>query len=295
MKKFILLYFLLAISHYTVMAQSTDVQGHDRTLSAVVQGSAVGRPVSSTVEVQLGTASVRNTYLAPLLYSGPDLGIGYERTRRWKNLSWMSLQSLVGLFTMGQDQGGHSDSWSGRLRYRYAALYRFDCSRFTVAAGPYAGVDVGFDYNLKMGSSNNPATAHVTSNLGLQLLGMVPYRLLQRQGVASLQLHAPLLGYAIMPEYGASYYESFYLGNTDGLHHFTSLHNQQDLGLRLTTDLSVSPRRGGAVRLGVGYRIETMRINQVTTRFSSFEAIIGWTFQCLPTKFTPNGLSYEVY
>ncbi len=240
------------------------------------------RPITSSFEVHLGSASVRNTYLAPLLYTGQDLGLSYERSRRWKDPDWMSLQSLSGQFTMGEDKGSHSESWSGRLRYRYAAHYGWDLFFLTLMAGPYVGTEVGFDYNLKMAGGNNPATARLAVNAGLSLMVATHYRLFGRMSQANLLLQAPLLGYALMPEYGASYYESFYLNNVEHMHHFTSLHNQQDLDLRLTTDVPLLPTRGGDLRLGVAYHIETMKINQTTTRLSSIEAIVGWTFQSLP-------------
>lgn len=287
MKKFLSLLSLLVIGCAMLSAQDADhpTPSHERAY----------RPISGSLELHLGSASVRNTYLAPMLYSGSDYGLAYERTRRWRNLDWMSLQQLSGQFAMATDPGVHSDQWAGRLRYRYAALYAIDLYYLALMVGPSAGTDVGFDYNLKMGSSNNPATAHLTANVGLQLMATLPYRLWNRGCLASLQLHAPLLGYALMPEYGASYYETFSLGHTTALHHFTSLHNQQDFDLRLTTDVPLSRHRGGALRLGVDYHIETLQINQVTTRFSSFEAVVGWTFQCLPVKFSAKGLSYEVY
>lgn len=245
-----------------------------------------GRPVTSSLELHLGAASVRNSYLAPLLYSGPVLGLGYERRRDWCRSPWMSQQRLDGQFAMGEDQGAHSEDWSGRLRYLYAAHYQWRdlADGFTLMAGTSLGTELGFDYNLKTASGNNPATAHVVVNAGLSLMGTYHYVLFGRHSLASLQLQAPLLGYALMPEYGASYYETFYLKNTQNLHHFTSLHNQQDLDVRLTTDIPVSVHHGGALRLGVAWHIETMDINQTIHRFSSFEAVVGWTFQCVPVR-----------
>ena len=240
------------------------------------------RPITSTLEVLLGSASVRNTYLAPLLYTGQNLGLAYERARRWKNLGMMSLQTLSGQFTMGEDKGGHSENWSGRLRYRYAAHCDWDLFFLTLMAGPYAGAEVGFDSNLKMAGGNNPATARLAFNTGLSLMGATHYRLFGRMSKASLLVQTPLLGYAMMPEYGASYYESFMLDNVQHMHHFTSLHNQQDLDVRLTTDFPLLPSRAGDMRLGVAYHIETMKINHTVNRFSSIEAIIGWTIQSLP-------------
>lgn len=244
------------------------------------------RPITSSLEIHLGSASVRNSYLTPLLYSGSDLGLSYERQRTWRYSSWMSLQRLDGQFTMGEDDGSHSENWSGRFSYRYAAHYQLRdvADGLTLMAGPYLSTEVGFDYNLKTASGNNPATARAVLNTGLSLMGTYQYKLFNRNSIASLQIQAPLMGYALMPEYGASYYEAFYLNNTQNLHHFTSLHNQQDFDLRLTTDIPVSPHRGGALRLGVAWHIETMDINQTINRFSSLEAVVGWTFQSLPAR-----------
>lgn len=100
-----------------------------------------------------------------------------------------------------------------------------------------------------------------------------------------LQAQLPLMGAAFTPEYGASYYETFLLQTTDNNAHFTSLHNQQDLDLRLTTDVPLSVLYKPwetVVRLGVGYHIETMKINDITTRCSSFEFVVGWVYQYLP-------------
>lgn len=280
MKKLLILLLTLTACSDLVWAIAPD--------SLVTQ--AAHRPVMSSVEVRLGAASVRNTYLAPLLYNGPDLGLTHERLHRWKAPAWMSLQSLSGQMAMAEDRGAHSEQLSVRLRYRYGALCSFDIPRLTLMAGPYAGLDLGFDYNLKMGGSNNPATARVTANAGLQLMAAMPYRLWGRSCLASAQLQAPVVGYAMMPEYGASYYESFYLSHTEGLHHFTSLHNQQDLDLKLTTDVPMRLKGYRALRLGLGYHIETMQINRITTRFSSFEVIFGWTFQSIHPKFSAQGL-----
>lgn len=278
MKKLLILLLILIACSDRSQAQSPDTIAYPLS----------DRPITSSLEFGLGRASVRNSYLAPLLYTGLDLGVGYERQRAWRYAPWMSLQRLDGQFATGRDRGSHSENWSGRFRYRYAAHYQWRglVPGLTLMAGPYAGAEVGFDYNLKTGGGNNPATARLALNAGLSLMGTYPYQLFRRQGIVTLQLQAPLLGYTLMPEYGASYYETFYLGHTQHLHHLTSLHNQQDLDLRLTTDLPLLRQRGGALRLGVAWQIQTMDINHTVCRFSSFQAVVGWTFQSMPMRST---------
>ena len=205
------------------------------------------------------------------------------------------------MFSTGEDHGHNSEAWTGRLRYRYGILRRWSESLSNLSnpsnpsnspwsfyLGPYAGVDLGFDYNLKMGSSNNPATARITTNLGAA--GAVSYKFQTpwAQGMkVMLQAHAPLLGMGFCPEYGASYYETFYLNTSGNILHFTSLHNQQDVDVQLAVDfpLAIIPwfrSFDSVLRLGGSYHIETMDINDITTRYSSFEFVIGWVYQYLP-------------
>lgn len=254
-----------------------------------LQAQEVVRPVTMSVSLGAGHGSVRNTYLSPLLYSGSSLGIEMQRWRMQRNLHWSNWQQADLTLSLGTDRGVHSDQMAGRLRYRYGVLHTWRTSSpWVCSIGPYAGVDAGFDYSLKTGGGNNPATARATANVGAT--GMVSYRFVRPalQGMKfRLQVSAPLLGMALQPDYGASYYEAFYLQNTDHILHLTSLHNQQDASLQLSFDvpLAIVPicrRLDSVVRLGAGYNVETMRINHVVTRHDRFEFVIGWVYQYLP-------------
>lgn len=239
----------------------------------------------------IGQGSMRNTYLTPLLYTGRAYGVRFERTRMMRGLNWDNSQWLdADLAYQAEDKGNNSSSHTGRIRYRYGMhRYLYANSRYCAALGWTAGADLGFDYNLKMAAGNNPATVRAVANTGLSLKGGYNYKLRHQPCVVSLQLQTPLLGVAMMPEYGASYYETFMLKNTDHNVHFTSLHNQQDLDVRLTTDIpfSVIPhmtRFGTSLRVGMAYHIETMDINHIVTRQSTIQFLLGWTWQYLPYK-----------
>ena len=259
------------------------------------------RPVTNILSMRIGQGKMRNTYLTPLLYSGTSISLEGQRWRMHRNPVWTSWQQADIMFSTGEDHGHNSEAWAGRLRYRYGILRRWsdsldpstldirsEHSPWSFYLGPYAGVDLGFDYNLKMASSNNPATARVTTNLGAA--GAVSYKFQspRAQGMrVMLQAHAPLLGMGFCPEYGASYYETFYLDSSDHIFHFTSLHNQQDVDVQLAVDfpLAIIPwfrSFDSVLRLGGSYHIETMDINHITTRYSSFEFVIGWVYQYLP-------------
>lgn len=269
--------FILAT---TLLSFATVVAQEDEELA---------RPVTNALELQLGSASARDTYLTPQLYSGMNLGLRYDRWHAWKQPQWVSLQSMTAHFGMLEDAGKHSEEWVGRFTYRYAAHYRWNhlwCEPLTVMVGAFSGIEVGFDYNLKMASANNPATAKLAMNTGLSAAGIWHYNLRGKGCSAMLQMQLPLIGFALQPEYGASYYETFYLNTEEDAMCFSSLHNRQDLEVRLTTDLALAAipwmkDNGNSLRVGVGYQIQTMDVNRVVTRYSSFDFVIGLVFEHL--------------
>jgi len=290
MKRFLLLVWALLFIPVSVWAQDE-----------------LPRPVTNILSLRIGQGKMRDTYLTPLLYTGSSISLEGQRWRMHRNPVWTSWQQADIMFSTGEDHGHNSEAWTGRLRYRYGILRRWSeslsnlsnfsnhsnpsesfASPWSFYLGSYAGVDLGFDYNLKMGSSNNPATARITTNLGAA--GAVSYKFQTpwAQGMkVMLQAHAPLLGMGFCPEYGASYYETFYLNTSDHILHFTSLHNQQDVDVQLAVDfpLAIIPwfrSFDSVLRLGCSYHIETMDINDITTRYSSFEFVIGWVYQYLP-------------
>lgn len=285
MKRFLLLALALIIIPVSVWAQDD-----------------LPRPVTNILSLRIGQGKMRDTYLTPLLYSGTSISLEGQRWRMHRNPVWTNWQQVDIIFSTGEDHGQNSEAWTGRLRYRYGVLRRWtdnfdaatgnmrkgDGSPWSFYLGPYAGIDLGFDYNLKMASSNNPATARIATNLGAA--GAVSYKFQTpwAQGMrVMLQAHAPLLGMGFCPEYGASYYETFYLNTSSNILHFTSLHNQQDVDVQLAVDfpLAIIPwfrSFDSVLRLGGSYHIETMDINDITTRYSSFEFVIGWVYQYLP-------------
>lgn len=257
------------------------------SLSAQDAEVEVIRPVMSVIQAGIGGVSVRDTYLTPQLYSGVNWSVKYERWHAWKHPRWVSQQTITARYGMPEDQGKHSEEWVGRFAYRYATHYRWEhllWHPLTLMLGPFAGVEAGFDYNLKLASGNNPATAKVAANVGVSAAALWHYSLRKQPCVVMLQLQAPLSGYALQPEYGASYYESFYLQTSENNHHFTSLHNRQDLDVNFFTDLALSAipflrNNGNRLRLGMDFHIETMDINEVVTRYSTFEFVVGLVFQ----------------
>jgi hypothetical protein len=251
------------------------------------------RPVHNVVTFQWGQGRVRDTYLTPLLYEGSAATIRYDRDRRLRCPLLSNLQTFQGTLTTGSDKGHHGDNWAGRFTYSYALHFGLlRRQRYALLVGPYAGAEAGFNYNLKLASSNNPATAQAdVTYLGASMAVTVPYRLGRQTCYVHLGVQTPLLGTTLTTDYGASYYETFYLDDYAGSDPavITSLHNRQNLDLRLTTEVPFAlvpclRRYGSALAVGVHYRRETMQVNHLVRRFSTVEAVVGWSYSQVPYR-----------
>ena len=167
------------------------------------------RPVQNVLTAEWGHGTARNTYLAPMLYSGNQWGARYERWRTMRSKKWHNEQIIDADFLTGlAENGKNSEMWSGRAAYRYA-MHRevsgpkFQVSGFRVYVGPYAGAEIGFDYNLKIGAANNPGAVRAVTNVGASAMAVYDYRIKGRPCSVQLQAQAPVLGVAFMPEFGA--------------------------------------------------------------------------------------------
>jgi hypothetical protein len=257
------------------------------------------RPVYNTVTLQMGQGRMRDTYLTPLLYEGGSTAVRYDRARRLRNPLMSNLQSFNASVMTGEDKGEHSESWAARFSYRYALHFGvLRTARYSLQLGPYAGLEGGFNYNLKLATSNNPATVQADlTYLGASGVAVVPYRIAGCACRVQLLVQTPLAGTTLMPDYGASYYESFYLDDYAGSDPvvFTSLHNEQNLDLRLTTDLPLAlvpcfRRFSTSLTLGVNYHLATMKVRHTVRRYSTLEAVVGWSYQQVPYQPTRSAL-----
>ena len=254
------------------------------------------RPVQMSLAFDWGWSSARQTYLAPLLYNGTSYSIHFERSREMRWNRWENHQLLDVDYAIGRaEHGENSEMWSGRAMYRYAMHYELikgskpalGCRNFDLFVGPYLGAEAGFDYNLKLVSGNNPATVRAVVNAGVSLLARKGFTWSGKPCQIDLLAQMPLVGMGLMPEYGSSYYEAFYLKTDQSKLHFTSLHNQQDVDVRLGLNIPVAVipcfrKYKPVIRLGGFYHIDTMKLNDIVSRYSSVGFTIGWTWKYLP-------------
>lgn len=241
--------------------------------------------VYSTLAVGVGPGKQRDTYLNDLLYVGSSVNVCYNRNRLLESF-WSSDHELEASYMRSEDRASQlTTTLTGRVRYKYAHTKYIN--RLGITLGPYVSMDAGFNYNLKMAGANNPATARATGNLGAEVMKGWSYKIKQHSSGLVVSVAVPLVGAAFVPEYGASYYETFYLDHTNKNVHFTSLHNQQDLDIKVMTSLPTAlipcwKKYTTRLNLGLKYHIETMDINDIVTRYSNFQFVIGWSWQYSP-------------
>ena len=189
-----------------------------------------------------GITNLLDTYLSPLKYEGAHAMIMSERfsqtkaeSGRWFSQSLFALHADYTLVAQGRGMmvGGMAD-------YTYSYYYRpLHTQRWNLYAGAQGQGRIGGIYNLR--NSNNPAQLKLGINIAAS--AMASYRLRLRNTPMSLRLQAdmPLLGLAFAPDYRQSYYEIFYLGNSEGCVHATSPFNNLSLRSRVCYDVEFRP------------------------------------------------------
>lgn len=303
MKKLLLLSLILCSEFSPAMLSAQDKTSANKTFNEeLLAGRVCGlksvysvdephRPVTSSLSLGIGRGKMRDTYLTPLLYQGTALDLHFDRSRVMRGSKWSNLQMADLSFTDGDDTAsGLTSAYALRLRYSFA-MHKFwlPSANTRLEVGPYFGLDFGGNYNLRIANGNNPATLRLAEGFGLSAAATWVCWPFGHPCPVNFTVQMPLIGSAFVPEYGASYYETFYLETAPNESTFTSLHNRQDLTLRLTTDVpfAVIPwfHNGSSLRLGIGYHIETMDINDIVTRYSTFQLVVGWSWKYLPYKY----------
>ncbi|MBP5345037.1 MAG: DUF3316 domain-containing protein [Bacteroidales bacterium] len=258
---------------------------------------AVQRPVTSSVMFGVGGTTLHDTYLTNQLYDGTSLNLSLQRVRlmkhgRLEKDQWFDLSYA----TTTQEVSDANQMLAFRVRYSYAMHVFRDWEhsyqmRSHLFAGLCAMYNIGANYNLSMGTGNNPANMHQTMNLGLSAGYQWDFSLRRRPGDVRLTVQTPLLGGAFSPEFAQSYYTMYTYGDPlSDNYYFTSWHRQQDLDVRLTSDIPIRAifplmdRYNTALRVGVNYHIETQKINHLITRYSYCQVVLGWTWQHVPYK-----------
>ena len=190
-----------------------------------------------------GYTNLLDTYLSPLRYGGAHATLVSEcfSQSRVPNGRWyaQSLFVLHGDYTIPRSQSGLMVG--GMADYSYSQYYNLllcgDKRGTCLYVGPQAQLRIGGIYNLR--NSNNPAQLKLGVNVAASAMVRYAFSLCNIPMKVRLQTDFPLFGVAFGPDYGQSYYEIFYLGQSDGCVHLTSLHNNLSLRANLSYDIQL--------------------------------------------------------
>ena len=210
-------------------------------LPMVAQPHASHRFEERSISLGAGYTNMLDTYLSPLRYGGAHvelMGESFSQSKisgkRWYTQSLLALHGdyLTPPSDNGLTVGGMAD-------YSYTYYYNTSVAKsgLSLYVGPQAQLRIGGIYNLR--NSNNPAQLKLGVNLAVSAI--VKYAFAWRNVPMSVRLQTdlPIIGTAFGPEYGQSYYEIFYLGQSDGCVHLTSLHNNLSLRANLNYDIQL--------------------------------------------------------
>lgn len=244
------------------------------------------RPVTSAWTAEAGGATVADTYLSPLRYSGTEAAVGYERWQAMRfnpHAAVMQLQ-VRGSFIRTTSPARNSVMLGLGAEGSWAMMWRKD-----IAAAPGLTLGIGGEADLRIGvlylprNGNNPAQAEAAVTVGATAFATYSTRLGRLPVTLRWQPSLPLIGTFFCPDYGELYYE-ISLGNTAGLVHCAWPGSYRRLRSLLTADL-----RFGTTALRLGYRADVIstHANHVTHRAISHMAVIGISTEWLtlsPTR-----------
>lgn len=219
----------------------------------------------------IGKQNALDTYLSPLEYTGPEISIARETVRGTRFNRNITVQNF---FRINAGIPAHTGYriYTGLASWNYGLHYNFDITEnFRIKAGGLADMNGGVIYNSR--NSNNPASAKACLDIDLSAMAVYRFRIRNCNMTLRYQANMPVAGIMFAPEYGASYYEIFYLGNTGGILNFTSLHNHYSLRQMLTVDF---PCRYVLLRAGYYWEMQQSHIHGIKTHTWSHSFMIGF-------------------
>lgn len=243
--KIFLFLFIIGLRTANLFAQKTDV-------AAFVPVSTDSVPAWQIAEHSftfgVGKTHVLDTYLSPIVYSGPEVRLMFEKTRPLKRGNGRILSQTIvqGHFAYTKNTSKMADEYVGMLQLNFGWHYKFyNYRRLQLYAGLAGDLNAGCFYMKR--NSNNPAQGKLYFNTELSGMAVYHFRIKRKWLKARYQLSAPLMGVMFSPEYGQSYYEIFSLRQSKGNVKFTHPFNEPSLRHYLSVDI---PFRTYAMRVG---------------------------------------------
>ena len=234
--------------------------------------SATAQYKVSMFMVDMGYASVHDSYLTPITYDGLDLGLTYEAMRPVRHDKWLwQLQ-------VGADYNYVENNAKNNELHKLMGDITFDMQRqwhgvFTpklnLSVGPMTQLRAGIVYDAV--NSNNPVTLRAHWNVGVTGMATMGTRISRLPITLRYQLQLPAAGVFFAPEYDESYYE-IYLGNHKNLAHLGWWGNRLDMTNYLGADLHLGKT---TLRLGYRNRLEHWTVNNLHVHDVTHSLVLG--------------------
>lgn len=240
--------------------------------NAAESDSLTLRPVTSYYTVNLGSASVTDTYLSPIKYDGWNVGFTYRRYQAMKfnPLKWVMQLRIGAEFQSMQNPAGNSTMLYAGINAAWNMMHRWrPLNGLSIGVGPEIALDLGCLYLSRNG--NNPASAKAEITVGATAFASYSFNIGRIPVTLRYQPSLPITGAFFSPDYGELYYE-IYLGNHNNLAHCAWWGNYFAMSNYLTADI-----RFGATWLTVGYQndILSTKVNNLVTQKSTNSFVIG--------------------
>ena len=222
--------------------------------------------------LDVGYASVHDSYLTPITYDGIDLAVGIEAVRHVRQGQWL-WQLSVGAdynYVENNAQNNELHKLMGDIVFDMQRVWRGVFNpKLNFAVGPMAQVRAGIVYDAV--NSNNPVTVRAHANLGATGMAWLNTRLGRKPITVRYQVQLPVMGAFFAPEYAESYYE-IYLGNHKNLAHLGWWGNRLDMTHYLGADL-----RLGSTTMSLGYRnrLEHWTVNHLKVHDFTHSLVLG--------------------
>lgn len=225
----------------------------------------------------VGHASVLDTYLSPLTYTGTDFTLLHqtERQARWGggHVTVQALYTAQGAYLHsptddGKDLDAELSAAGGWLyHWNVGQRWRFSLGGMIEGSG-------GFTYNTR--NSNNPAQGRIGADLQASARAEYAFHFFHQKATARLQVDGQALGLQFSPEYGQSYYEIFSLGHSHGILHLTHPANCPSARMQATVTL---PVKQAHITLGYLADVRQSKLGGLKRHAWRNSFLIGYTRQ----------------
>lgn len=224
--------------------------------------------INTTSSIGVGQASLYDTYLSPLKYTGKSITLNHERISRTHLVRHETYKQIVVQLEGAQ---GYSPSRNGKT-YSLIGGVRLGFHRQSIVSpstkirwGIVSSLEGGVIYNDR--NSNNPANGKIATNIHLS--GMIIRPLWG--SLLRFQVDIPTLGVFFSPNYTESYYE-IWKGNRDGVLYLASFHNQRGLRSLLSVDIPVNK---WAIRLSLQSSLLQTKQNDLQHHLYTHTFLVG--------------------